>query len=401
MRTTTLLALSLFGCLPLQAGPRIQLPEGPPPVTHGIVVDEALSAQLDAEVLGGLEQLGLVGLSLGVTIEGRVVHTAGYGWAELETERALTPDTPVLLSSVSKTFIGIAAMQAVEAGALQLDDEVAGLVPFAIDNPHVDDEVLTLRHLLTHNGALVDGLAYLYAYGPGDPVVGLGDFLEAYLVPGGATYQRRNYARRSPGTGFAYSNVGAALAGYAIGQARGLEFSDLVRRDILEPLGMTHSGYLLSELSEPPAVPYKNVGGGAFRPFEHYSYPTYPDGLMRSSAGDMARYLAAVQGGGELDGVQILSEASVEQMLTVDPSYGTDEGGQAIIWSQAELGSGRVVIGHNGGDFGSLTELRTDRQTGTGVVLLLASMPRRGEDWARLFEIQDALHALGDTWEGR
>ncbi len=369
------------------------------PLSHETRVDEALSDEVDDLVLSALADAEMAGCSVALTRNGVVLHTAGYGWAELETQRELTASTPVLLSSVSKTFVGIAAMQAVEAGRVELDQPVSELVRFSVDNPRVEGETLSLRHLLTHNGSIQDGLPYLYSYAPDDPVVSLGEYLAEYLVPGGRLYSRHNWAKREPGTGFAYSNTGAALAGHALGNAAELEFSELVYRDITGPLGMNDSAYFLDELEEEPAVPYATVGGGDFQPYGHYSYPTYPDGLMHSSARDMARYLAMVQLGGELEGSRVMESASVETMLTVDDAYGTDEGGQAIIWSRAEHLGEREVIGHNGGDFGSIAELRTDRDTGTGVYLAAASHPSTNEGWQALFELQEALHDRVDEWE--
>jgi len=388
--------LWLVGCSPIPLGPKVGLPSGPTPVSHGTTVDPELAEQVDSAVLSTVEELGLPGLAVALTYRGEVIFTGAYGWAELETERDLKTDTPVLLSSVSKTFIGIAAMMAVDNGTLTLDDPVKGLVGYDIDNPHVAGDKLLLRHLLTHNGAIDDWNAYNRSYAPGDPEEDLATFLEAYLVKGGAHYNKWNYYDRQPGKKFAYCNVGAALAAHAIAKPQGATFDKLVDRDILQPLGMVNSAYFLKDLKNDPAVPYKMVDGD-FRPWAQYGFPTYPDGLMRSSADDMARYLAAIQGGGTLDGVQILAAESVETMLTVDEAYGTDEDGQAIIWSQTEE-HGRLLIGHNGGDDGSMTEMRMDRASHVGTVILLNTDPDVAGGYKGIIALQAELHALVEAW---
>ncbi|MEN0063324.1 MAG: serine hydrolase domain-containing protein [Myxococcota bacterium] len=369
------------GCI-IEKGPRVALPSETYPVSRGTVSDPALADKADAIVLAYLEQTQLPGLAVALVRDGQPVLASGYGWADLEAERLMTPTTPVLLSSVSKTFVGIAAMQAVEAQRVTLEDAASDHLPFALDNPKVDGETITLRHLLTHNSGIEDSLAYHFSYDEGDPVVALGEFCEGYLLKGGDFWRSGNFARRDPGTEFAYSNVGMATAALALGTAANLEFEDLVRRDIWEPLGMTQTAYLLEDLTDPPAVPYKTTGR-QFRPYEAYGYPTYPDGLARSSAEDMARYASMILGNGELDGEVVLSPDGVQQLLEVDPAYGTDESGQAIAWAQREVNE-RLLYGHNGGDYGSFTELWLDTETGSGVVLLMHARPDEFTEFLRV-----------------
>jgi CubicO group peptidase (beta-lactamase class C family) len=130
---------------------------------------------------------------------------------------------------------------------------------------------------------------------------------------------------------------------------------------------MNNSGYFLTDLPVPPATQYNSKQ----RPYDQYGYPTYPDGMMRSSANDMGRYIAMVQGNGTFDGVSILSAESVEEMLTVDPALGTDEDGQAIVWAKLNSSIGRLVLGHTGGDFGTAAILGLDRETGAGLIVMI------------------------------
>ena len=299
----------------------------------------------------------------------------------------------MLLSSVSKTFVGVAAMQAVEAGRVSLDDRADAHLDFAVDNPRVDGDAITLHHLLTHHSGIEDTAPVWNEYAPGDPEEPLADFLEAYLTPDGEHWRRRTFANRAPGEAFSYSNAGMALAALALGQAADLEPADLVDRDIFEPLGMSDTAYYLADLDQEPAVPYDRAGDG-FRAWPQYGYPTYPDGMIRSSARDMARYVAAMAGGGELEGVRILSADLTAAMLTVDPTLGSDEDGQAIAWAMREL-DGRPLMGHNGGDYGSLTEIWLDPSSGSGsgsgIVLLLNGFP---DDFRAGIELEEALFEL-------
>jgi CubicO group peptidase (beta-lactamase class C family) len=156
---------------------------------------------------------------------------------------------------------------------------------------------------------------------------------------------------------------------------------------------MDSSGFYLSGLSQDPATLYGTTFlGGGWRPYEQYGFPTYPDGLMRSSANDLARYLAAILS----DEPGILSAERVAEMLTVDESAGTDEDGQAIAWSRRELG-GRTLFGHNGFDYGALTEVWIDVEEGTGIAIVINADYINSAPWEDLFALEDALLDLVES----
>lgn len=386
----------VMACMPFRPGDRERLPDAPPPVDRGVVLDEQLANAVDDAVLDFLAPRDVTGIGVAVVVDGTPVFSAGYGWADVAGGEPLAANTPVLLSSVSKTFIGVAALQAVEHDALMLDDPLSGLAGFSVDNPRVDGETITLRHALTHNTGLRDSREYDRNYEEGDPSVELGRFLEGYLRPGGEFWRRRNWRSKRPGTDFRYSNVGASLAAYGIAHAQDDEFMTLVQRTIFEPLAMTDTAYLLSDLPREPAVPYyRTRAGNAFRPWPQYGYPTYPDGMIRSSANDMGRYLAAIAGGGELDGVRIMSSEGVDEMLTVDAKAGSDEDGQAIAWAMRRF-DGRELYGHNGGDYGSTTEIWIDRDADIGIAVLL-NTGATSKSWERLMDLERELLDLAEA----
>src|SRR5512145_3096539 len=126
-----------------------------------------LDPEAEFESLVGdiMEEEQLPGLAAAVVQGDQLAWIRGYGFADLESERAVTPDTPFTLASISKTFIAVAMMQAIEEGTVTLDTPVneTGL-PFVVDNPHLSDEVITLRHLATHTSRIVDGSAYDCSY---------------------------------------------------------------------------------------------------------------------------------------------------------------------------------------------------------------------------------------------
>ena len=352
------------------------------PVDRAEGLDPLLAGAVESIARAFVDDQRMPGLGVALVDGGEVAYVGAFGWADIAAERPLEVHTPMLIASVSKTLVGIAAMQGVEAGRLSLGDSVAERVGFAVDNPYTDGERITLYDLLTHHSAIRDSGAYDASYGPGDPEIALGTFCEGYVTQGGAHWRPRNYARRMPGERFAYSNVGIALAAEAVAAGAGLSFSDLVAQDVLDPLGMVDSAYFLADLPAPPAVPYER-SGRRFRALRQYGFPTYPDGLMRSSAADLGSYLAAMARGGALDGERVLSEASVASLWAVDPDLQTDAGGQAVVWYRRRLAR-RSLIGHDGGDDGAAAELWIDPATGDGYALVANADPRSWEAWVDL-----------------
>ena len=308
------------------------------------------------------------GLAVAVTRKGEVLWTQAYGRANVEEGTPATVDTPFMLASVSKTVTAVAVMHAWEEGVLSLDDEVNSLLSFTVDNPRVDDEVILLRHLVSHTSGIRDNWGQM-PYADGDSPHALGDYLEGYLVEGGTWYNAtNNFYDYMPGTSKDYGNVATALAGFLVEVATETPFDDYCDVHIFDVLGMDNTGWHLSDFD--PAVvamPYKYVNG-AFEAEGHYGYADYPDGQLRSSISDMARFLAAVSNDGTLGDAQVLQPETVTEMFTA-PVPSVDKR-QRVFWYSATT-VGRSVLGHNGGDIGVATQMDFAPDTGIGVIILM------------------------------
>ncbi|NOK63985.1 MAG: hypothetical protein GFH27_549325n127 [Chloroflexi bacterium AL-W] len=82
-----------------------------------------------------------------------------------------------MIASISKVVTSVALMQAVEEGQFGLDDDINTLLPFEVNNPQVEGEVIIPRHLVTHTSGIVDNEeVYDASYAPGDSQIALGDF---------------------------------------------------------------------------------------------------------------------------------------------------------------------------------------------------------------------------------
>lgn len=362
--------------------------------TLGEAATEADWTALDEPIQSIMARAHIPGLAAAVVKEGRVVWTGAYGWANVETRRPVTVDTPFMLASVSKTFTAVALMQMIEAGRLTLDDQVNDRLGFPVDNPRVEGEVITLRHLASHTSGIQDNWDNM-PYAAGDSPHALGDYLAGYLVSGGTWYDpAANFYPWQPGAQAEYSNIATALAGLVVEVVGGRPFDAHCEAEILGPLGMTHSGWHLSDFDpNDVAVPYEWADGD-YDAYEQYGFPSYPDGQMRSSAGDLARFLAAISAGGAFEGQRILQEATVAQMLSQQAPGVDDE--QFVFWFSTEL-CGRTVVGHDGADDGASTRMYFDPATGIGALILMNAEEEEPVDAAG----EALLDLLFDAAEGR
>src|SRR6266496_1945628 len=112
-------------------------------------------AKIDAYVSAQMQANHIPGVALGLVHNDQIVHLRGFGSAD-STGRAVTPHTPFLLASVSKSFTALAIMQLVEAGKVELDAPVQRYLPwFRLADPAASARI-TVRHLLNQTSGLAD-----------------------------------------------------------------------------------------------------------------------------------------------------------------------------------------------------------------------------------------------------
>jgi CubicO group peptidase (beta-lactamase class C family) len=356
-------------------------------------------SDIDALINGYMDTAPIPALGASLMINGEVVWAAGYGWADIDNEIPATGDTAFMLASVSKTFVATALMQQVEKGVFTLDTPVNDLIDFSLDNPRIEDEVVTVRDLATHTGSLCDRWIWGEPgqkgglYSEGDPTMSLEDLLKSYLIEGGDLYSESNFCLWDPGTRYAYSNIGADLAGYLLESTGDQALDDHSETHIFGPLGMENTGWHLADHDEANvALPYDWMGG-EYNAYGHFGYPDYPCGMLRSSPRDLGRYLAAYANGGELDGVRILESSTIDEIFASQiPGVDTTQG---VFWYWTQIGN-RDVVGHGGADYGVSTDIMLDPATGIGVTVLL-NTSGNNTVWAAQSNIQRALFAKGDA----
>jgi CubicO group peptidase (beta-lactamase class C family) len=345
---------------------------------------------LDENLVQIMEQDGIAGLSACMIIEGETRWCGGYGDRDPDQGLPAYPSTPFLLASVSKSVAAVADMMAVEDGLLDLDAPINDTLDFTVTHPDDPATPITLRRLMTHTSGIADNWNIMDAhYVDGDSPEPLGAFLESYLTPGGDDYRALNNFYPDGVGGIAeYSNIGAALGAYMVEAATDTPFDRYCEERIFAPLNMT-GGWFLSDVDlDEVAVPTL-LEGGEWVTVPHFGVPDYPDGQLRTDAHSMARFLSMMDNGGIFEGTRLLTEESVDQMLT--PQYNNLDDTQGLIWYWWTL-DGADVWGHNGGETGTSTEILMREEDGLGTVVLMNSEGKN----ATLEKVERAILAAAE-----
>ncbi len=170
------------------------------------------------------------GLALAVLQDGRVLAERCYGLADLESARAITPDTPFEIASLSKQFTALAVLMLQQEHRLSLEDEVHLRLPELPDF----GAPIKLLDLLHHTSGLREqrALLDLVGYSPQD-VMTQADALR--LI------EQQRELNFAPGTRWMYSNTGYTLLAEMVARVSGQSFASFMQQRIFEPLGMRHS----------------------------------------------------------------------------------------------------------------------------------------------------------------
>lgn len=357
---------------------------------------------LDSLIATKMEEASIMGIGAAIIINDRVVWSQGYGYANIERTRRFTPNSVMNIGSISKTFTGVAMMRAVQDGKLLLDADINRYLPFRVINPKHPDKAITLRHLATHTSGITDRWEVYrdaYHYG-GDSPVSLGTFLTDYFTTTGKHYSADNFIDAAPGTMREYSNIGAALAGWIVERAYGEPLNVLTRRFIFAPLGMTGSGWRLSEVKGPNLSTLFVSQGGATIPIPQYGLVTYPDGGVRTSVADLSKFFIALLDSGSYNGRRILSASMTAEMTRYQfddsnrpVNFPAEDGNSGLFW-RTKLNGARV--GHSGNDPGVQTEMLADVSKGFGVIFFINTSVS-GADQRAASAIFDAVW----TWAGK
>lgn len=334
------------------------------------------------------------GIAIAVIKGDKIVYQKSYGFANIAQEIEVSMDTPFNVGSISKTILATGIMQKVEQGAISLADELTTMnLSFDPNNPLNQNSGITLRHLVTHTSGIRDSDGYGCSYFVHESGVSLyrlfGDedcpenattdpttfFANDYFNENGRYVMDGIYNTDEdglPDITHEYSNVASGLAGYAVEQKLNVDFANSMKQTIFMPLNMINTSWRYTQLSEtnPKAVQY--TLDEDLEPIEvpEFSYPTFYDGDLNTSANDLAKFLITIINGGEYQGNRILNQETVDTMLSSQTDVLNQRDVQGIFWYW-----NGAFIGHGGGDPGTNALMQYNTVTKTGIIVLM-----NGED---------------------
>ncbi|MER5716608.1 serine hydrolase domain-containing protein [Streptomyces sp. NPDC002132] len=255
------------------------------------------------------------------------------------------------IGSITKTFTAVLVMRLRDEGALDLED------PLEKHLPGTGAGEATIAQLLAHTGGLAaESPGPWWERTPGSSRPGLADVLgdRPVLHPAG---------RR-----FHYSNPGYSLLGALVEELRGASWDEVLRREVLEPLGLDRTGTR-------PRHPH--AGGWAVHPWADVLLPEPAEdfgrmaaaGQLWSTTGDLARFAAFLAHGDD----RVLCARTLREMRTpaapADPADLAD-GGSYGLGLRIENQGGRVLVGHSGSVPGFLASLALSVSDDVAAVVL-------------------------------
>ena len=258
-----------------------------------------LASRIDSDAQAALHDGPIAGLSIAVVQDGKVLHARGYGTADVEAGDPVTEATLFNAASVGKIIAAAAVLRLVDEERLDLDDDLATLLP-AFPQPEQGRQI-TLRQLLGHTSGLTD---YFYEYTRWEED---GTPLEPAFV---LDFVRDRPLDFEPGTDWRYTNTAFYLAGLIVERVTGRPWGEYVIEQIVRPLGL-ESVVLCDEAGATRSVGY-DVGedGGFALSVVDAEQGVRGDAGLCATALDLARLPGALVTSG------LLSETSLEAMFS-------------------------------------------------------------------------------------
>jgi len=301
--------------------------------TNAAAQTESAAAKVDQYIAQQMKEQRIPGLSLAVVQDGKIIKAKGYGYADLEFNAPVTPETIFESGSIGKQFTATAVMMLVEEGKIGLEDKITKYFP---DAPASWNDI-TIRNLLSHESGIKN-----YT-GEGDI-----DFRKDYTEDELLRLAEKPPLDFAPGTDWNYSNTGFITLGFLIHKVTGEFYGDFLRERIFAPLGMK-----TRIISEPDIIPnrasgYKLVKGQwNNQDWVSPTLNTTADGSLYFTTLDLAKWDAA------LYTTKLLKQSSLDEMWTVQPYTAgpnkgkPNKGNYGFGWEITSV-NGHRLISHDG-----------------------------------------------------
>lgn len=268
----------------------------------------AQADSIDIFIQHEMQERKIPGLQLAIVQKGKIIKTGNYGLANVQDSIPVSDKTVFNINSITKAFTGVAILQLVEAGKLQLSSPVSTY----IDNlPEAWDKV-TILQMLSHTSGIPD----------------IVDEEESTMILPSAEASWKKVKAMPidflPGEKFRYNQTNYLLLGMVIDKVAGMPFQEFIRKEQLQKVGMiktASSGFgATKEIVPHAAAGYRYSQGKLVNMF--FSFPPFLQTAagMSATAKELAEWIIALQN------MQLLKEKST----------------LAALWTPAKLNNGKT-----------------------------------------------------------
>ena len=299
-------------------------------------------------------------VSVAVAMNGEIVWSEAFGFADLEQKKRTTPEIRFGLGSVTKSFTAVLAARLVEEGKFDLDAPVAKYLP---QFPHKN---ITARLILAHLSGLNDAYNNAHYYE------------KRHLTTSAALEEilRANTLAYPPRTRHEYTTSNFTIVAASIEQASGKDFATAMRQYVLQPLGLQRTSFndRTHPLAEAAAF-YVKEGNRVIKAPEYDPSFKWAGAGLLANAEDVARYGAALLREG------FLKPDTRAEIFRALKTSSDEETNYALGWYVGKDKNGRRIYEHGGGGPGISSYIRLYPQEDCVLAILsnLTNAPVNGE----------------------
>jgi len=324
--------------------------------------------ELEPEIQRTLLAGNIPSASVALIAGDKVIWTNAYGYSNLWARTPATPNTVYLIGSTFKAMSTIALLQQMELGKFKLDDRVNDyLTDFKIQGEDPQHPV-TFRHLLTHTSGLPADFGAFPVWGDTVPP-SLDDYLRKSLK-----------VTKPPLTSVTYSNMAFTLVAYLVQKFSGVPYKQYIQEHIFTPLEMTSTAFEpRPDMEERLSIPYVvDEKTGSQMGTVRVKASVWPAGIVYGTVLNQANWLIANLNGGAFKDKRIISEATLNQMLTrqydqfkgtIEDIWGNETAGFGLTW-WTQVRDGDRYLAHSGSVAGYTAFLLGNRDRKLGFAIL-------------------------------
>ncbi|MEO0338492.1 MAG: serine hydrolase domain-containing protein, partial [Bacteroidota bacterium] len=335
-----------------------------------------------------LKEAGVAGYQMMIMKDGEIFahEVGGYKNAELKTpvdHRSLFP-----IASLAKPIYALALYRIIDEGYIGFDDPINKVLKSPIKHPNFPEIAISPRMLLAHTSGLKDNWeVFGPMYAPElktDQPYQIGSFINDYLLPEGKYFNvEENFKAEGPGKAHEYANINYILICKILEDALGESAKSFIEKSIFQNLNMKDSYWYRQDIPHDNLAYPHLVEKDSLKVLEHYGYPGFPEGYIRTTVSDYAQILRTYMHGGKIDKQRTINPSSIEAAFKVQ--YPAINPHQLMTWNTNEIPSPKFyeniphLPAHTGLDRGVISATIFDPETESAVIFFANTEPANFE----------------------